>query len=83
MLGLRRIKNFFFGTVSLALNLRLGEACRAKTKLFILLRLNMAPRDKGLLSFRLVIHSRGKWETKNRARYKSSTERQASTFLID
>ena len=33
---------------SLALNSRLGEASRVKTKLFIFLRLNMAPRDKDL-----------------------------------
>ena len=31
-----------FCTESLALNSRMGEACRAKTKLFILLRFNMA-----------------------------------------
>ena len=37
-----------FCTASLVLNSRLGEACRAKTKLFIPLRLNMGPRDKGL-----------------------------------
>ena len=35
-------KKLCFCTVSLALNSRLGEAYRAKTKLFILLRLNMA-----------------------------------------
>ena len=37
-----------FYTASLALNsrLRLGEACRAKAKLFISLRLNMAPHEK-------------------------------------
>ena len=35
-------KKLCFCTASLALNLHLGEACCAKTKLFILLRLNMA-----------------------------------------
>ena len=35
-------KKLCFCTASLALNSRLGEACRAKTKFFILLRLNMA-----------------------------------------
>ena len=42
-------KKLCFCTASLALNSRLSEVCRTKTKLFILLRLNMAPRDKGLL----------------------------------
>ena len=40
-------KKLCFCTARLALNSRLAEACRAKTKLFILLILNMAPRDKG------------------------------------
>ena len=49
MLSLRRIKNFVFARPGkLALNSRLAEACRAKTKLFIPLRLNTATRDKGL-----------------------------------
>ena len=34
-------KKLCFCTASLALNSRMGEACRAKTKQFILLRLNM------------------------------------------
>ena len=34
-------KKLCFCMASLALNSRLAEACRAKTKLFILLRLNM------------------------------------------
>ena len=34
-------KKLCFCTASLALNSRVGEASRAKTKLFILLRLNM------------------------------------------
>ena len=42
-------KKLCFCTASLALNSCLGEACHAKTKLFILLRLNMALHDKGLL----------------------------------
>ena len=37
-----------FYTMKLTLNLRLGKACRARPKLFIPLRLNMALRDKGL-----------------------------------
>ena len=41
-------KKLCFCTASLALNSRLGEAYRAKTKLFILLRINMVPSDKGL-----------------------------------
>ena len=36
-----------FGTASLELNPRVGEACRAKTKLFIFLGLNMASELKG------------------------------------
>ena len=42
-------KKLFFCMVSLALNWRLGEACREKSKFFILLRLNMAPCDKAPL----------------------------------
>ena len=38
----RENKKLCVCTASLALNLRLGEARRAKTKFFILLRLNMA-----------------------------------------
>ena len=38
-------------TASLAPNSCLGEANRTKTKLFIVLRLIMAPRDKGLYLF--------------------------------
>ena len=41
MLSLRRIKSLVFCTASLALNSRLGEACRAETKLYIPLRLDI------------------------------------------
>ena len=42
-------KKLGFLHASLTLNLRLGEACCTKTKLFIPLRLNTALHDKGLL----------------------------------
>ena len=42
MLSLGGNKKLSFYTVSLALNSRLAEACRAKTKLFIPSRLNTA-----------------------------------------
>ena len=51
-------KKLCFCTASLALNSRLGEACRAKTKLFILTRLNMTPRDKGLFERLLALGGR-------------------------
>ena len=41
-------KKLCFCMARLALNSRLGKASCAKTKFFILLRLNMTPRDKGL-----------------------------------
>ena len=47
-LSLGRIKSFVFERASLVLNSSLGEACHAKTKLFIPVRLNMVPHDKGL-----------------------------------
>ena len=42
MLSLEENKTLFVCTASLALNSRLAEACRAKTKLFIPPRLNVA-----------------------------------------
>ena len=42
-------KKLCFCTASLTLNSRLAKACHTKTKLFIPLRFNMAPCDKGLL----------------------------------
>ena len=47
-------KKLCFCTASLALNSRLGEAYRAKTKLFILLRINMVPRKKRSISLFLM-----------------------------
>ena len=49
MLSLRRIKKFCFCTASLAQARIQCEASRAKRQLFILLRLDMAARDNGLL----------------------------------
>ena len=40
-------KKLCFCTASLALNSRLAEGCRAKTKLFIPSRFNMATEDQG------------------------------------
>ena len=50
----RENKKLCFCMASLALNSRLGEASLAKTKLFILLRLNMTLHDKGLLGTRYM-----------------------------
>ena len=53
-------KKLSFFTASLTLNSRLTEASRAKTKLFILLRLNMA-RQRSIEAFNCSAHSLGSW----------------------
>ena len=47
-------KKLCFCTASLALNSRLAEACRAKTKLFFSRDSTWPPSDKGLLSLSLI-----------------------------